>query len=223
MSKVSIKQKLQHSDTGDGHTYSQEFESLVDSKSKEDKITCFVCKQQIPKSQALSHNAVCKKLKKKNTQEVKSGKRKYSPIRETEDEHNSKKDENSESSDNYSSSKFEESQQSTKHQVKRFTEERKSTDYMRDSYMSSSMSTEKPITNHFAKQVADFMKGSASQDDFTNKSNDDDDESSMSRSNENSNKADLQQMLDKYKKMQELLAKYNSGEYEESVTLSKST
>ncbi len=59
----------------------------------------------------MTHNSVCKKLKKKNTDDPAKGKRKYSPIRETEDEHNSHQHNSSSSgaSDNYSSSKFEES------------------------------------------------------------------------------------------------------------------
>ena len=56
---------------GESESYSNEqFESLAESKniasSNEDKIVCFVCKQHIPKSQALNHHAVCKKMAKPN-------------------------------------------------------------------------------------------------------------------------------------------------------------
>ena len=67
-------------------SYSNEqFESLADSKTvsneTNEKVLCFLCKQHIPKSQALTHNQTCKK----NT----GGKKvqKYSsPIREHPEE-----------------------------------------------------------------------------------------------------------------------------------------
>ena len=79
--------------------------------------------------------------------------------------------------------------------------------------MSSSLSTDKPILTQYAKQVADFMKTSEC----------DEESSSLSKSNEKPGGESLTQMYEKYKKMQELLAKYNSGDYEESGnTISKS-
>ena len=71
----------------------------------------------IPKSQSLTHSKDCKKMKKPRRDSgdaTSSSKypRKYSPIRETEDEEISKGD-----SDNYSSSKFDESG-SSRHHVK---------------------------------------------------------------------------------------------------------
>jgi hypothetical protein len=86
-----------------------------------------------------------------NTEE--SGKnKKYSPIRETEDEaHNS--NEGGSSGDNYSSQQFDESSArntSTKKGAQSLL--KKSADQlMRESYMSSSMSTEKPIHSAYAK------------------------------------------------------------------------
>lgn len=65
---------------------------------------------------------------------------------------------------------------------------------MRDSYMSSSISTEKPFTTQFSKNVADFMKTSEQ----------DDESSSYSRSNEKiggPTGESLNQMYEKYKKM----------------------
>jgi hypothetical protein len=51
----------------------------------------------------------------------------------------------------------------------------------------------------------------------------DEESSSMSKSNDNKPGGEsLTQVYEKYKKMQELLAKYNSAEYDESATISKS-
>ncbi len=223
---------------------------MAESKTlsnNEDKIICFMCKQNIPKSQAASHSSICKKMssqpiKKKNTQDETS-KRKYSPIKESEDEENSNHSDRIaigskhkspagvvESSDNYSSSKFEESGSSRVmtsgrkagmvSSSLRKNEDRKSADYLRESYLSSSVSTEKNnIVNQFSKQVAEFNKDA------------DDDSSSLSKSNDNHTKGggsgtgnpeSINEMYEKYKKMQELLAKYNSGDYEDSATISKS-
>ncbi len=67
-------------------SYSNEqFESVEQSRSnddKGDKIVCFLCKQQIPKSQAISHNAICSKKADSKDKKVK----KYSPIREHPEE-----------------------------------------------------------------------------------------------------------------------------------------
>ena len=102
MSKVSVKQKLHTAES-----YSQDNFEESKTVSIEDKITCFVCKAQFPKSQAHAHSSVCKKLKKKLTDDPKS-RRKYSPIRETEDEHGA----GNSSSDKYSSGRYEESSSS---------------------------------------------------------------------------------------------------------------
>jgi len=61
-----------HITTADSYS-NEHFESVDQSKSNEDLVLCFLCKQHIPKSQAISHNATCKKYKKA---------KKYSPIRE---------------------------------------------------------------------------------------------------------------------------------------------
>ena len=99
-----------------------------------------------------------------------NSKKKYSPIKETEDE-----EAQYTSSEHYSSSRFEES--SARFSNKKGTaslsianrkgEERKSADHMRESYMSSSMSTEKPVHSVYAKKVAEFMKNSADKDDYS--------------------------------------------------------
>ena len=149
MSKVSLKNNSRK-DIGQEDN---ESESVSEST-----ITCFLCKKQIPKSQALSHSNNCKKMgglqknkgsnsDRKNTEESQARKN-YSPIKEIESE-----EEKYTNSEHYSSSKFEESSSRTgKHKS---TEELKkggkidkgkgAKDPMRESYLSSSMSNEKPI------------------------------------------------------------------------------
>jgi hypothetical protein len=76
-----------------------------------------------------------------------NSKRKYSPIKET----NSEEEEKYTSSEHYSSSKFEESSSRVANHKsyglkKQLTvSEKKRNDPMRESYVSSSMSTEKPV------------------------------------------------------------------------------
>jgi len=56
MSRVSVKKGLKSGgDDGGENSYSNDFESIGESKtlSNEATINCFMCKQQIPKSQAL--------------------------------------------------------------------------------------------------------------------------------------------------------------------------
>ena len=87
---MTIKKTLLNPVVDSQDSYSNEqFESMAESKtlSNEEKIKCFVCKQQIPKSQAVSHHNVCKKLKKEKSGENNNSNRKYSPIRETDSEH----------------------------------------------------------------------------------------------------------------------------------------
>ncbi len=79
---ISFKNIKKPLETGDSYS-NEQFESMAESKtlSGDDRITCFMCKQVIPKSQALTHHQICKKMQ----DEGRLGK-KYSPIRETEDE-----------------------------------------------------------------------------------------------------------------------------------------
>lgn len=109
-------------------------------------ITCFVCKQQIPKSQALHHHKVCKKASA-------GGKRdkKYSPIREAEDDSEEEQ---------YSSGKFEESGSSRIHNSSRKHSARKGKKQVESSMVSNSgsISTSNPAVNLFSKQVADFLR-----------------------------------------------------------------
>jgi hypothetical protein len=88
VSKVSVKKNLK---TGDD-SYYNDFESMGDSKSMsnntEATVVCFMCKKNIPKSQALAHNKVCTKVQTSKSQGSKKQEegKKYSPIREDEDE-----------------------------------------------------------------------------------------------------------------------------------------
>ena len=89
---------------------------------------------------------------------------------------------------------------------------------MRDSYMSSSLSTEKAGVAAYTKNLTEFMKGGVSQ----SKDDDDDEESSSLSKSAGDGLGSITQMYEKYKKMQELLQKYNAGDFEESATISKS-
>lgn len=93
-----------------------------------------------------------------------NSKKKYSPIKEAEDE-----EAQYTSSDHYSSSKFEESSARLSHKkssIQKKAEERKSADHLKESYMSSSMSIEKPIHSAYSKKVTDFLK-SSDKDDYS--------------------------------------------------------
>ena len=63
MSRLSVKKNLK-TNKNDDDSYSNEFESIGESKtlSNEATVICFMCKKQIPKSQALSHNKTCTKV-----------------------------------------------------------------------------------------------------------------------------------------------------------------
>ena len=93
-------------------------------------------------------------------------------------------------------------------------------DSYKESYMSSSLSNDKLMHQNYAKSVADFLKSSADKDVEAS--------SSISRSEFTGEVgANLGSVFDQYKKMQELLAKYNvggSGGVEDSSdTYSRST
>ena len=93
---------------------------------------------------------------------------------------------------------------------------------MRESYLSSSLnSAEKPTVTNFSKQVNDFMKGSMGSSHGKSKDSDDEDSSSLSKS-AGGELGKITQMYEKYKKMQELMAKYQVGEFDESATISRS-
>ena len=64
---LNVKKNLNKKGKNDGadeDSYSNEFESFGDSKtlSNDATVICFMCKQQIPKSQALQHNKTCTKV-----------------------------------------------------------------------------------------------------------------------------------------------------------------
>ena len=64
---LNVKKNLNKKGKNDGadeDSYSNEFESIGDSKtlSNDATVICFMCKQQIPKSQALQHNKTCTKV-----------------------------------------------------------------------------------------------------------------------------------------------------------------
>lgn len=85
LNKISLKKTLKGKQDED--SYSNEFESLADSKSasnNEGSVLCFMCKLQIPKSQALQHNKVCTKVSMSKAN--RNNKDNVSPIREAEDE-----------------------------------------------------------------------------------------------------------------------------------------
>ncbi|CDW82200.1 UNKNOWN [Stylonychia lemnae] len=250
--QLSVKKSLNKNTKNDDDSYSNEFESIGDSKtiSNEATVICFMCKHQIPKSQALQHNKICTKVQiggkgKKNSISKDDNpsikhQRKYSPIREAEDEEaqsikNSSKGSKkggpgSSSGDNYSSYRYDESESvrggKTSALVKKIGEERKSTDYMRESYMSSSMSTEKPGVALFSKQVTEYMKNSKKDKKDDEEEDDDSDEEDSDEEDDESASVgkigSITQMYEKYKKMQDKLAKFNVGELEESATISKS-
>lgn len=84
---------------------------------------------------------------------------------------------------------------------------------MRESYMSSSMSTEKPAHAAYSRQVADFLKASAEKEEVS---------ASNSESNEKFEGAPGQ-LLETYNKYKALIAKYTAAEYDDSSqTISKS-
>lgn len=146
-------------------SYSNEaFESFGESKtlSAEDKgITCFLCKQMIPKSQALSHHQVCQKMADKRRPGKFS-----SPIKETDDEKHSSMNEVSEEDDSYSSAS------SAKPQSKKTAAASKQQQHralaMQSSYMSSDLSVSNPAAAAFSKQVQEFMKGDENSESESN-------------------------------------------------------
>lgn len=147
LSLAKIKQRIE---TGESYS-NEQFESMAESKTlsgglDNGAITCFVCKQQIPKSQALHHHKVCKKA----TAEKRD--KKYSPIHEAEDDSDEEQ---------YSSGKFEESGSSRLQNSSRKHSGRKGKKQAESSMVSNSgsVSTSNPAVNLFSKQVADFLRG----------------------------------------------------------------
>lgn len=179
MSRASLKRNLNAKSDLEVQDYSSDSESMDSSKKMSDAlITCFLCKQQIQKSKALEHSKTCNhkpsksSLRHSQTESVTKKQKYSSPIKELDQEDKSQYT----SSEHYSSSRFEESSSRVASQSKLMIDkDKKSIDHLRESYMSSSMSTEKPIQNAFSKHVTDFMRQSNDKDEVS---------SSLSKSND---------------------------------------
>ncbi len=66
------------------------------------------------------------------------------------------------------------------------------------------------------------MKGSMGSSHGKSKDSDEDEDSSSLSKSAGGELGQITQMYEKYKKMQELMAKYQVGEFDESATISKS-